>query len=130
MIYQNDEEIVDIFVEETEEHLQEIEQGILAIEANREVIDEEMIHSMFRAAHSIKAGANLLKLKNIEKISHVLENCLQQIRQENIKLESDAVSLFLLGIDKIRELMGKLEFSDLVDISLLVHQLEKLGKIT
>lgn len=129
MIYKDDEEIVMTFISESREHLQEIEHGILKIETDHATKDEEMVNSMFRAAHSIKAGANLLEFKNIEKLSHALENCMQRIRQENMQLESDSISLFLLGIDQIRELLDKFEFSDLADISPLVNQLKNLGEL-
>jgi two-component system chemotaxis sensor kinase CheA len=66
---------------------------------------------MFRAAHSIKAGANLLKFRNIESLSHELENTLQKLRQQKIVLNKDIVDVFLKGIDKIEEMVNDLRMS-------------------
>ena len=111
MDFNEDTKIVKTFIEETTEHLTEIEDGILSLEKSSGNIDDELVHSMFRAAHSIKAGANLLKFGNIEALSHELENTLQKLRQQKLVLNKDIVDVFLKGIDKIEEMVNDLRQS-------------------
>lgn len=105
MDFQKDEEIVNTFQIETIEHLTEMESGILSLESNTHTIDDELVHSMFRAAHSIKAGANLLKFREIEALSHELESILQRLRQRKLDLSQQVVTGFLRGIDQIEEMV-------------------------
>ena len=109
--FNEDTKIVATFIEETKEHLTEIEQGILLVEKGGQDIDDGLVHSMFRAAHCIKAGANLLKFYNIETLSHEMENTLQDLRQQKQVLTKDMVDVFLNGIDKLEELLNDLKRS-------------------
>ena len=109
MDFREDREIVHTYIAETMEHLTEIEDGILSLEHNSENVDEELVHSMFRSAHSIKSGANLLQFTNIESLSHELENILQKLRQRNLVLTKDIVDFFLKGIDRMEEMVNELK---------------------
>jgi two-component system chemotaxis sensor kinase CheA len=111
MDFREDTEIVNTFIAETMENLTAIEEGILSLEKNSEKIDGELVHSMFRAAHSIKAGANLLKVTNIESLSHELESILQRLRQQKLVLTRDIVDFFLKGIDQMQEMVNDLKHS-------------------
>ncbi len=111
MEFNEDTKIVTTFIDETTEHLLEIENGIISLEKNIGNIDVELVHSMFRAAHSIKAGANLLKFRNIESLSHELEDTLQKLRQKKIDLNKDIVDIFLKGIDRMEEMVSDLRQS-------------------
>ena len=111
MAFNEDTKIVKTFVDETMEHLTEIEDGILLLEKSSRNNDDELVHSMFRAAHSIKAGANLLKFRNIEALSHELESTLQKLRQRKLVLNKEIVDVFLKGIDKIEEMINDLKQS-------------------
>ncbi len=130
MDFSQDDEIINIFIGESRDHLAEIEDGILRLENESVEMDSELVHQMFRAAHSIKAGANLLNLRNIETLSHLLESILQQFRYGELQTDSDLVSVFLQGVDKIGELIDNLQFSDLSNISLLVDQLTTITNRT
>jgi len=128
MNYKDDDEIISIFKEETAEHLVEIENGVLKLENNQGTIDKELVHSMFRSAHSIKAGANLLEFKNIEKLAHSLEDILQKLLSGELRMDGKSVTVFLQGIDTIRELMENLQFSELVNVSSTVNKLAEYSK--
>lgn len=108
MDFSEDRHIVKTFITETTEHLTEIEYGILLLERKGRNVDGGLVHSMFRAAHSIKAGANLLKFRNIETLSHELEGTLHRLRQEELVLNKEIVDDFLKGIDDIREMIDDL----------------------
>jgi chemotaxis protein histidine kinase CheA len=123
MHFKNDQEIISTFEVETKEHLQQIELGILDIENNQEEINKDLVRAMFRSAHSIKAGANLLGFRNIEALSHAMETILQKLLSGESRVKNESVTVFLRGIDMIGELLDNLQFSDLADVSPLVEKL-------
>lgn len=125
MHYQHDKEILDTFVMECQDHLQDIEDGILELEKREFKGVEDIIHNMFRAAHSIKAGANLLEFANVETVAHALEDYLDNVRHGIIQMDGDQVTLFLKGVDRLAELVENLEKSDLVDVSPLIERFKK-----
>ncbi|MCP4756051.1 MAG: chemotaxis protein CheA [Proteobacteria bacterium] len=131
MDFRNDDEIVATFVEETQGHLAAIEYGILKLENDREIPDDELVHDMFRAMHSIKAGANLLEYRNIEVLSHELESFLDLLRLGKLVLDgehNETINVFLEGIDKIGELVDNLRHSDDTDISLIAQKLVTINR--
>lgn len=118
-----DSEVLSTFLAESEDRLADIESGILVLESYGEEIDEELIHSIFRDAHSIKAGANLLGLENIERLAHGLENVLVLIREGRLIPDKTVASLLLEALDTINELFEDIQDSDERDISDLHEQL-------
>lgn len=126
MNFREDDEIVATFIGETRDHLEELEYGILQIENRSPIDDDERVHGMFRAAHSIKAGANLLDLSSIETLSHHMENLLQGVRGNRQPVDSGVVTVFLEAVDILREMISNLDDSDSMEISLIVQSLQNV----
>ncbi len=116
MSIENDE-ILQSYVEESQEHLADIENDLLIIEKAGADIDEELVNKVFRAAHSIKGGAGFLGQNNIKELSHKIENVLDMIRNREMVPDPDIVNILLLAFDKLRELINNIEESDEIDIS-------------
>lgn len=110
-------------MEETAERLDSIESGLLRLEQCGDDCDRETVNSIFRDAHSVKAGSNLLKLKNIEELAHKLENVLEMIRKDKLKPNEMIITACLEAIDKLRELLAHIEKSDTLSIRLHTHML-------
>jgi two-component system chemotaxis sensor kinase CheA len=124
-----DPEVLSTYLSESEDRLMDIESGVLALESYGEEIDEELIHSVFRDAHSIKAGANLLGLENIERLAHGMENVLDLIRDGRLVPDKIVASLLLETVDTINELFEDILASDERDISDLHEQLCYLAEV-
>jgi two-component system chemotaxis sensor kinase CheA len=127
MDFRQDEEVVVTFLEETTERLVEIEAGVLQLERTSPAVDGDLVHRIFRAAHSIKAGANLLKLQNIQELAHRLEHVLQQFRTGELTPDDENTTVLLETIDAIQHLVDNLERSDAMDISQQVRRLSPYG---
>lgn len=112
------DEILEVYLEETAERLDAIEAGLLQLE-RRATPDSELVNSIFRDAHSVKAGANLLKLKVIEELAHKLENVLENIRTGKIPVTEMIITASLEAVDKLRELADNIDRND--DISIRLH---------
>jgi len=121
--------VLEVYLEETSERLDSIESGLLALEKLKEC-DPKLVNSIFRDAHSVKAGANLLKLKTIEELSHILENVLEQIRQCKLEASEMVITACLESVDKLRDLVENVEDSDSISIRLHSAMLEMAVKRT
>lgn len=121
--------ILEAYLEETTERLDSIESGLLTLE-NAKECDPRVVNSIFRDAHSIKAGANLLKLRTIEELAHVLENVLEQIRQCKLEASEMVVTASLEAVDKLRELVDNIDNSGSISIRLHTAMLEMAVKRT
>jgi two-component system chemotaxis sensor kinase CheA len=120
---QNDQ-VIEIFLEETAERLDSIESGLLHLETCGLDCGAETINSIFRDAHSVKAGSNLLKLTNIEDLAHKLENVLEMIRQKEIAPSEMIVTACLESVDKLRELIENVDRSETISTRLHKHMLD------
>jgi chemotaxis protein histidine kinase CheA len=103
----NTQKILGFFIEESKEHLETIEQGILNLSAAAN--DAEQVNEMFRAAHSIKGGAAMLGYSRIQKTAHRLEDAFKVLREHRIAIDQKLESLLLKGYDALQELIEKLQ---------------------
>jgi len=111
----NDQDVLETFLEETKERLDSIEAGLLKLETCEES-ESGIINSIFRDAHSVKAGSNLLGLERIEELSHKLENVLEMIRKDQLEPSEMIITACLESVDKLRELIENVENSDNINI--------------
>ena len=65
-----DDSILQMFLEDTREHLTDIETDLLDIEEAGAEFDLELVNKVFRTAHSIKGSAAFLSLINIRDLAH------------------------------------------------------------
>ena len=102
----NKQQIIHYFIEEAQEHLETVEQGLLDL---AEVIaDAERVNEMFRAAHSIKGGAAMLGFEGIQLTAHKLEDCFKILRDHPVPVDPKLESLFLGGYDALKVLVEEL----------------------
>jgi chemotaxis protein histidine kinase CheA len=102
----NKQQIVHYFIEEAQEHLDVVEQGLLDL---GEVIkDADRVNEMFRAAHSVKGGAAMLGFESIQKTAHELEDCFKVMRDHSVPVDQQLETMFLKGYDTLKELVAEL----------------------
>ncbi|NPV43569.1 MAG: hypothetical protein HPY70_06280 [Firmicutes bacterium] len=123
------EEIKNDFIQESMEHLQTLENGLLKIEQDE---DYDLLNSIFRAAHSIKGAANYLGLEKIIKTAHVIENILDELRNGVIKAEKGVVDYLLKGVDLLRSLICEVQTGEDKNIEYLsfINEAPDKTKIT
>ncbi|MFN2354796.1 MAG: chemotaxis protein CheW [Desulfopila sp.] len=125
-----DDEILQGFIEESLEHLADIENDLLAIEEAGENIDEDLVNKVFRAAHSIKGGAGFMGLTTIQDLAHYSENVLGLIRGKKITPNPEIVNVLLLASDQLRALIEDVQHSNDVDISSHIDPLNAIAEGT
>lgn len=111
-----DDEILQGFIEESLEHLADIENDLLQIEEDGADIDEDLVNKVFRAAHSIKGGAGFMGLTVIQDLSHVMENVLGLIRSSKLVPTSEIINVLLQASDKLNTMIEDVNNSNNYDI--------------
>lgn len=94
------------FVNESQEHLQNIENGVLVLEDNP--TDADTLNSIFRAFHTFKGGAGFLSLTAITNLAHELESLLDAARQHKLAITSDVIELILAGSDTLKQFVAEI----------------------
>ncbi|MDA8136063.1 MAG: chemotaxis protein CheW [Desulfobacteraceae bacterium] len=123
-----DDETLQMYIEESLDHLGDIESDLLTIEEAGENIDLDLVNNVFRAAHSIKGGAGFMGLTTIKDLSHHLENVLGLIRNRELIPDSTRISVLLKGFDQLETLLKNIETSNEVDVSHHITALENITK--
>lgn len=90
---------LDIFIDETKEHLQNLNEQILIIEKDPDNADT--INEIFRAAHSLKGMAGTMEYKRMQKLTHQMENVFSEIRTGNMKVEPSLVDILFHCLDAL-----------------------------
>jgi len=91
------------FLEESDEGLDVLESGLLALDSGS--ADDEVIHAVFRAAHSIKGGAGTFGLSEIAAFTHIMETLLDEMRDGRRAISKEAVNALLNSVDVLREML-------------------------
>lgn len=112
-----DDEILQGFIEESLEHLADIETDLLAVEEGGANIDEDLVNKVFRAAHSIKGGAGFMGLTTIQDLSHAAENVLGLIRSKKLIPTPEIINVLLIAADSLQSMIEDVQGSNEVDIS-------------
>lgn len=92
-----------IFFQECEEQLSELETGLLEIENGGS--DPEIVNAVFRAVHSIKGGAGAFALEDLVHFAHVFETVLDEVRKERLSTAAPVVEALLRAADVLADLV-------------------------
>lgn len=101
----DDLEILHGIIEESTEHLNGIEEGILRLEID---FNSNLVDSIFRAMHSVKGVAGFLDLAPIKDTAHVLESFLTDMKKGLYTSNSEITDALLRGVDILNGLIGQL----------------------
>lgn len=96
-------QFLQVFFEETEEHLATLELLLIGLDLDRP--DSETLHGIFRAAHSIKGSSGMFGFDDITAVTHELETLLDRIRCGQMHLRPDMISSFLEARDVLQRLL-------------------------
>lgn len=121
-----DDELIDIFVQESKEHLEALEPEILAMETAAS--DSEGVNTIFRGVHSIKGSSGFFGFDQITRLSHVMENVMALVREGTLSPSKIMVDVFLECTDKLKIMIDAPQDSASVLIDEDLVKLEALLK--
>lgn len=99
----DDQELAGLFREESEEHLQNLDEGLLRLEKNP--AQTEVLQEVFRSAHSLKGAARMLGVTDVEVVAHEFEELLGSAARGGSKLTLGTIEKLYGALDALRFLV-------------------------
>ncbi len=91
---------LEIFIDETREYLQSLNEQLLILEESPD--NQDTINEIFRAAHTIKGMAGTMGFKRMQKLTHDMENVFSEVRNEKMSVTSELVDTLFKGLDALQ----------------------------
>jgi two-component system chemotaxis sensor kinase CheA len=101
------EEIVQEFLVESHENLDQLDRDLVALE--QDPGERELLASIFRTIHTIKGTSGFLAFANLESVTHVGENLLARLRDGRMSMTQASTDVLLEMVDTVRELLAAIE---------------------
>lgn len=98
---------LEIFIDESNEHLQSLNEQILVLE--REPDNKDTINEIFRAAHSLKGMAGTMGYKRMQNLTHNMENVFSEVRNEKLKVNSAMVDVLFQCLDALESYVSNIQ---------------------
>ncbi|MDH4228297.1 MAG: chemotaxis protein CheA [Nitrospirota bacterium] len=125
-----DAELKSIFFEEGREHIASLEEDLIQLEnesGTGQAVNHELVNRIFRSAHTIKGGAGSVGFGELSGFTHTVENVLDRVRENQISITQELVSVLLNAVDCMSRLldaaMGEGTPPDSTELAALVAQL-------
>jgi two-component system chemotaxis sensor kinase CheA len=114
-------EYKEMYAVESVEHLQAMNDALLCLEKDPQ--NGEKINVLFRAAHTLKGMSATMGYTNISELTHKMENLMDRIRKNEMKLDPEAIDVLFESFDMLEKMVEEPEDSGQFDISPLVQKL-------
>ena len=98
---------LEIFLDETKEHLQSLNTEILNLEQDPE--NSDTINEIFRAAHSLKGMAGTMGYKRMQNLTHDMENVFSEVRNGSIKVKGNMIDILFQCLDALEEYLDSIQ---------------------
>lgn len=98
---------LELFIDETKEHLQSLNEHILELEKDPE--NDDTINEIFRAAHTLKGMSGTMGFARMQRLTHDLENVFQEIRNGNMKANAKLVDILFRGLDALESYLDVIQ---------------------
>ena len=95
------EELIRTFLAEAEETFVHMEQSLVALESRPG--DDQLLHGLFRDAHTVKGAAGLVGFDAVRDLAHDLEEVLERLRKHSLAVDDVLVTLLLRSVDVLRD---------------------------
>ncbi|PAE16425.1 chemotaxis protein CheA [Virgibacillus sp. 7505] len=112
-----------VFIEESKEHLQALNQHLLELEKQPE--DIGVVNEIFRSAHTLKGMSATMGYQDLANLTHQMENVLDAIRNHQIKINPEILDVVFEAVDSLEEMVLDIESggAGTKEVSELVSQL-------
>jgi len=114
-----------VFFEESQEHLDTMEQLLLALDVQNPDIED--LNSIFRAAHSIKGGSGIFGFQALGSLTHILEGLLDRLRSHRLLPDKKMIDVFLSAVDVLKATLDAYRSGSVPDQSPISIAMESLA---
>ncbi|MBM7647110.1 two-component system chemotaxis sensor kinase CheA [Bacillus ectoiniformans] len=95
---------LEVFIDESKEHLQAVNENLLALEKNPE--DIAIVNEIFRSAHTLKGMSATMGYEDLANLTHKMENVLDGIRNHKIHVNEEIMDVIFSSIDDLEEMVN------------------------
>ncbi len=120
---------MEMFLDESREHLQSLNDGLLSLENDPE--DLSVLNEIFRNAHTLKGMSATMGYTKTAELTHDMENLLDMLRKEQLKVSEEIIDVIFKCVDALQEMIeniGNGDGEDAVDVSELVRMVNAIAK--
>jgi two-component system chemotaxis sensor kinase CheA len=96
--------LIQTFKAEAEENLGRMEESLVALEGSP--ADHELLHTIFRVAHTLKGNAAALGFTGLTEFAHRLEDCLDRLQKGTTQAGTGLITTLLKSVDAMRDLLS------------------------
>lgn len=121
-----DQELLNEFVVESQEHLSDVENQLLTLETQGDAMDVALVNTVFRAVHSVKGAAGFLGLDVLQALAHREEEILNKLRNNELRPTPVVIDTLLKATDRLKGLLDDIDTSNDQDVSDHLAALEKI----
>ncbi|MDD6572541.1 MAG: Hpt domain-containing protein, partial [Thermoflexaceae bacterium] len=100
---------LEIFIDESKEHLQSLSDQLMILEKEPE--NQDTINEIFRAAHTLKGMAGTMGYKRMQNLTHNMENVLSEIRNGKMKVSSGLADVLFQCLDALETYVANIQSS-------------------
>ncbi|MGE7621812.1 chemotaxis protein CheW [Viridibacillus sp. NPDC096237] len=117
---------LEVFIDESKEHLQSCSESLLELERNPE--DLAIVNDIFRNAHTLKGMSATMGFEDLADLTHKMENVLDAIRNEKIKVTPEILDVVFESVDHLEEMVNDIASGGdgKKDVSATVESLKKI----
>ncbi|UOE93263.1 chemotaxis protein CheA [Alkalihalobacillus sp. LMS39] len=121
-------EYLDVFIDESQEHLQAINDNLLKLETAPN--DLSIVGEIFRSAHTLKGMAATMGYEDLAHLTHNMENVLDLIRNQKLDASSEVLDVVFASVDDLEEMVNDISSGGTGkrDVTATVSMLEKIEK--
>ncbi|AJH84988.1 chemotaxis protein CheA [Bacillus cereus] len=119
-------DLLNIFFEESEEHLQSLNENVLTLEQNP--TDMDVVGEIFRSAHTFKGMSASMEFTEMADLTHKMENVLDEIRHGNIVVNAEIIDVIFECIDNLEKMVADVQQGGMgnIDVIATKQKLEAL----
>ncbi|MFZ3587901.1 chemotaxis protein CheA [Bacillus sp. DJP31] len=125
---------LEIFIEESKEHLQAVNDHLLVLEKNPG--DLSIVNEIFRSAHTLKGMSATMGYEDLASLTHQMENVLDGIRNEKLTVTPEVMDVVFQSVDDLEAMVhsiadggdGKRNVKEVVEKLIAIEKGEKIGK--
>lgn len=118
---------LEMFFEETDEHLLKLNEYVLAFEMD--VTDTQILNDIFRSAHTLKGMAGTMGFENMTEVTHKLENVFSILKEEKITADQEIIGVVFSSLDALAEIVAGIRLNkteEVGDYSALIQSCDRI----
>ncbi|GFM86745.1 chemotaxis protein CheA [Pseudomonas cichorii] len=105
MSFGADEEILQDFLVEAGEILEQLSEQLVELESRPD--DADLLNAIFRGFHTVKGGAGFLQLHELVECCHIAENVFDILRKGERRVDAELMDVVLEALDTVNSMFGQ-----------------------